>query len=144
LVVLDGPHIWTSWAKNTLISADEVVITAVPDLANLRNVKSLVDLLRAARPNDAPPKLVLNQIGVPKRSEITPDKFATALGIRPIACIPFDPSTVSIAANDGKMIADVASRSAIAKNFVQIAQAISGREPDRRRNGRFSWHRLWK
>ena len=34
-VVLDVPHLWTSWVRKTLIAADEVVITAVPDLANL-------------------------------------------------------------------------------------------------------------
>ena len=142
-VVLDVPHIWTSWAKKTLISADEVVITATPDLASLRNAKSLVDLLKEARPNDAPPKLVLNQIGVPKRAEIKPDKFAAALGIEPIACIPFDPATVSTAANSGKMIADVAARSAVAKSLAKIAQTISGRGLTKRRKGRFAWSRLW-
>jgi pilus assembly protein CpaE len=142
-VVLDVPHIWTSWAKKTLISAEEVVITATPDLASLRNAKSLVDLLKQARPNDAPPKVVLNQIGVPKRSEIKPDKFVAALGIEPIAYIPFDPSTVSTAANKGKMIADVAARSAVAKSFVKIAQAISGRRMNKQRKGRFAFTRLW-
>ncbi len=44
-VVLDIPHLWTAWVRKTLIAADEVVITAVPDLANLRNAKSIVDLL---------------------------------------------------------------------------------------------------
>jgi pilus assembly protein CpaE len=36
-VVLDMPHLWTAWARHTLVSADEVVIVAEPDLANLRN-----------------------------------------------------------------------------------------------------------
>ena len=39
-VVLDVPHIWTSWAKKTLLTADEVVVTALPDLTNLRNAKN--------------------------------------------------------------------------------------------------------
>ena len=90
-VVLDVPHIWTAWARKTLVAADEVVVTAAPDLANLRNAKTIVDLLRQARPNDAPPKLILNQVGVPKRPEIKPDDFAAALQLTPIAIIPFDP-----------------------------------------------------
>ena len=32
--------------------------------------------MKQARPNDAPPKLILNQVGVPKRPEIKPDDFA--------------------------------------------------------------------
>ena len=142
-VVLDVPHIWTSWVKRTLIAADEVVITAMPDLPSLRNAKNLVDLLKEARPHDSPPKVVLNQIGMPKRSEIKPDKFISTLGIQPITYVPFDPSTVSAAANNGKMIADVGARSAVAKSFVKIAQAISGREVTRAPKRRFAFNRLW-
>jgi pilus assembly protein CpaE len=143
-VVLDVPHIWTSWSKKTLLMADEVVITAVPDLVSLRNAKNLVDLLKRARPNDAPPKLVLNQIGVRKRLEIKPDKFAAALQMEPIACIPFDPSSVSSAANNGHMIADVSAKSAVAMSFPKIVQAISGltsAKPSRK--NRFAFGPLW-
>lgn len=126
-VVLDIPHIWTSWTKKTLLAADEVVIAATPDLVSLRNAKNLVEQLRQARPNDAPPKVVLNQVGMPKRLEIKPDKFAAALQIELVACIPFDPSSFSAAANKGQMIADVAARSAASKSFAKIAQAVTGR-----------------
>lgn len=126
-VVLDIPHVWTAWTKKTLLTADEVVIVAAPDLANLRNAKNLVALLKKARPNDGPPKLVLNQVGVPKREEIERGKFAAALQIEPIACIPFEPMLFSRAANEGQMIADVAPRSNIAKTFVKIVQTVTGR-----------------
>ncbi|TGR36042.1 CtpF protein, partial [Mesorhizobium sp. M1C.F.Ca.ET.195.01.1.1] len=76
LLVLDVPHVWTGWAKNTLVKADEIVITATPELANLRNTKNLVDMLKRLRPNDPPPKLIINQAGVPKRPEISPSDFA--------------------------------------------------------------------
>ena len=48
-----------------LLTADDVVITASPDLASLRNAKNMVDLIRQSRPNDAPPRVVLNRVGVP-------------------------------------------------------------------------------
>jgi pilus assembly protein CpaE len=144
-VVLDVPHIWTSWAKKTLLDADEVVITAVPDLVSLRNAKNLVDLLKRARPNDAPPKLVLNQIGVPKRSEIKPDKFAAAIQIEPIACIPFEPSSVSTAANNGQMIADVSAKSTVSMSFPKIVQAIIGLASAKTsRKSRFAFGPLWR
>ena len=66
LLVLDVPHVWTGWTKNTLVKADEIVITATPELANLRNTKNLVDMLKRLRPNDPPPKLIINQAGVPE------------------------------------------------------------------------------
>jgi small-conductance mechanosensitive channel len=45
------------------VGSDELVVTATPDLASLRNAKNIIDLVRQARPNDAPPRLVLNQVG---------------------------------------------------------------------------------
>ena len=87
MLVLDVPHIWSGWSKNTLIKADEIVITATPELANLRNTKNMVDMLKRLRPNDPPPRLILNQAGVPKRPEISAADFAEPLGISPIAVI---------------------------------------------------------
>jgi pilus assembly protein CpaE len=127
-VVLDLPHMWTSWAKKTLIAADEVVITAVPDLANLRNAKSIVDILKQARPNDAPPKLILNQVGIPKRPEIKPDDFAAALQLIPIATIPFDPLLFGTASNNGQMIAEASAKTTISDVFGEVAQVITGRK----------------
>jgi pilus assembly protein CpaE len=125
-VVLDVPHIWTSWVKKTLLMADDVVITAIPDLANLRNAKNLVELLKQGRPNDGASKLVLNQVGTPKRSEIKPGKFAAALEIEVVACVPYEPSTMSTAANQGLMVADTSASSAVAKSFAKIAQTFTG------------------
>lgn len=143
-VVLDIPHLWTSWAKKTLLAADEIIITAAPDLVGFRNTKNLISVIRAARPNDAPPKVVLNQVGVPKRSEIKAAQFAKALDMEPLACIPFEPSTFSAAANAGRMIADVAARSSAARHFEHIAANISGRTTVRSRPaGWAAVKRLW-
>lgn len=142
-VVLDIPHVWTAWSKKTLIMADEIVITAAPDLVGLRNAKNLIAILRQARPNDAPPRLVLNQVGVPKRSEIKVAQFAEAVEIDPLACIDFDPATFSAAANEGRMIADKAAGSAACRHFAEIADKISGRTHIRdKRNTGFSFKRL--
>ena len=78
-IVLDMPHQWTGWTQRTLLAADDILIVASPDLANLRNAKNLVDFLRTARVNDHRPFYALNQVGVPKRPEIKPADFAKAL-----------------------------------------------------------------
>ncbi len=127
-VVLDVPHQWSAWVRKTLIAADEVVVTAVPDLANLRNAKAIVDLLRQARPNDTPPKLILNQVGVPKRPEIKPDDFAAALQLTPIAAIPFDPLLFGTASNNGQMIAEASAKTTVSDLFADIAQVVGGRK----------------
>ena len=95
------------------MQADEIVITATPELANLRNAKNLLDMLKQLRPNDAPPKLILNQVGMPKRPEITPDDFAEPLGISPMAVIPFEPQLFGNAANNGRMIGEMDAKNPV-------------------------------
>jgi len=126
-IVLDVPHVWSGWTKRTLIAADSILIVAGPDLANLRNAKNMVDLLRAARPNDHRPLYCLNQVGVAKRPEIKADEFAKALEAEPAAVIPFEPQMFGTAANNGQMIAEVSSGHRVAEMFRQLAQVATGR-----------------
>jgi len=126
-IVLDVPHQWSAWTKRVLISADEILVVAGPDLANLRNAKNLVDMLKSARPNDHRPYYCLNQIGVPKRPEITVGDFAKALEDDPLAAIPFEPQLFGTAANNGQMIAEISSAHKTAEMFRQLAQILTGR-----------------
>ncbi|BCB21773.1 AAA family ATPase [Bosea sp. ANAM02] len=131
-IVLDVPHQWSAWVKRMVLSADEVVIVAEPELASLRNAKNLVDLSRATRPNDAVARLVLNRVGVPKRPEISTSEFSKALGIDVLSTIPFDAQLFGTAANNGQMIAEVQAGSKATEAFTQIASALTGRGEARR------------
>lgn len=127
LLVLDVPHLWAGWTKNTLVKADEIVITATPELANLRNTKNLVDMLKRLRPNDPAPKLVINQAGVPKRPEITPSDFSESLGLSPMSVIPFEPLLFGNAANNGRMLGEMDAKSPVVATINEIAHVLTGR-----------------
>lgn len=134
-VVLDVPHQWVGWTKRLLISADNILVVAAPDLANLRNAKNLMDLLRASRPNDHRPHYCLNLVGVPKRPEIAPADFAKALDCQPEAAIPFEPALFGPAANNGQMIAEVSASHKTADMFRHMAQTLTGRIENKRPSG---------
>jgi len=134
-VVLDVPHQWAGWTRRILVGADDILVVAGPDLANLRNAKNLIDLLRTLRPNDRRPHYCLNQVGVPKRPEITPADFAKALEGDPLAVIPFEPQLFGPAANNGQMIAEVSASHKTAEMFRQMAQALTGRAGVKRSQG---------
>jgi len=127
IAVLDVPHAWSEWTRSVLAEVDEVVITAVPDLANLRNTKNLLDALKKLRPNDRAPHLVLNQVGMLKRPEIAPADFVEPLEMQPVAIIPFDAQLFGNAANSGRMIAEVDPKSAAAETFSQLSHIVTGR-----------------
>ncbi|MGO4571824.1 AAA family ATPase [Microvirga sp. 2TAF3] len=129
-LILDLPHVWNSWARKVLVSADDIIITAVPDLPNLRNAKGLISFLKQARPHDPPPKLILNQVGMPKRPEIKPADFAKAVQLELLACVPFDPHLFGKASNEGRMVAEVSANAPASKIFAELAGVIS---PQQRR-----------
>jgi pilus assembly protein CpaE len=136
-IVLDIPHQWSGWTRRSLIGADDILIVAAPDLANLRNTKNIFDLLKAARPNDRPPLYCLNQVGVPKRPEINAAEFAKAIESEPIASISFDPQMFGSAANNGQMIAEISANHRTTDMFLQIAQRLTGRSETKKQKSSF-------
>ncbi len=127
-VVVDLPHGWAAWTKRVLLQADEVVITAAPDLANLRNAKNIVDLLKLARKNDSKPHLVLNMANTPKRPEITAKEFEQAIGIEALSVIEFDPETFGQAANNGQMVEELNAKAKAVPSFREIAMTLAHRK----------------
>lgn len=127
-VAVDLPHTWTPWVKRVLLQADEIVITAVPDLANLRNAKNLIDLLKQNRNNDGPPRLVMNMVKIPKRPEIPVKEFSAALDLEPVQVIEFDSETFGLAANNGQMIEEYSGKAKSAAQFRELALNLAHRK----------------
>ena len=136
--MLDVPHQWSGWAKRALVGADDILIVAEPDLANLRNTKNMLTVLKAARPNDRPPQYCLNQTRMPKRPEIDAREFTKTIETPPIATIPFDSRLFGTAANNGQMIAEIAARHRTTQTFLQIAQRLTGRGETKQRRSLLS------
>src|SRR5580698_833768 len=126
-VIIDMPHAWTPWMRSCLIAADEIVIVATPDLASLRNAKNIIELVKSARPNDTPPRLVINQAGTPKRPEIPAKDFAETMGTDPLAVLPFDPALFGQAANNGQMLIELQPKAAGSEAIRRLARALTGR-----------------
>ena len=136
-IVLDIPHQWSGWTKRALVGADDILIVAEPDLANMRNTKNMLTMLKSSRPNDRTPLYCLNQVGMPKRPEISAREFAKAIESQPIAAIPFDCRMFGTAANNGQMIAEISARHRTTKMFLQIAQRLTGRGEAKKPKGSF-------
>jgi len=136
-IVLDVPHQWSGWARRALIGADDILIVAEPDLANMRNTKNILAMLKAARPNDRSPLYCLNQVGTPKRPEISVREFAKAIESPPIAAIPCDSRLFGTAANNGQMIAELSANHRTSRMLLQIARQLTGRGEAKKPGGSF-------
>ncbi|MBN13727.1 MAG: CtpF protein [Pelagibacterium sp.] len=127
VVILDIPHLWTGWVRHTLAAVDEVVIVAEPDLANLRNAKAIADAVKAMRPSDSDPIIVVNKTGISKRPEIPAAEFASSIECHLAAQIGFEPALFGTAANNGQMIAEVSGTHKVNGIFRTLGLELTGR-----------------
>lgn len=125
-VIVDVPHVWCSWSKRILTTADEIVITAAPDLASFRNTKQLVDIISGARPNDSAPTLVLNMFD-PKLSPVQPDQFAEHVGLKPAQVFQWDPQLFGAAATNAAPLIEVGPKSKAALAMRELSAHVLGK-----------------
>lgn len=128
VIILDIPHVWNAWTRQTLAALDEVVIVAEPDLANLRNAKNLVDAIKALRPAESATGLVINKQGLPRRPEIGASEFAASVECRLLGQVGFDAALFGTAANNGQMIAEVSANNKVNEVFSSIGMQVTGRQ----------------
>ncbi|NHK27963.1 hypothetical protein FF098_008615 [Parvularcula flava] len=143
-IVIDLPHGWSGWTRDILHSADQIILTATPDLSSYRNAKNLIETINATRSNDAPPILVMNQVGVPKRPEVPVEQFAEALDIEPTAVIPWDPVLFGTAATNAETIFQADAKSKVTGSLDFIAGTILGHHGKKSRKKGFDIKSLLK
>lgn len=142
-IVVDVPHVWTGWSKRLLQTADMIVITATADLAAFRNTKNLVDIISGARPNDAPPVLVINQFD-PKLSSVQPQQFAEHVGLTPSVVFGWEPQLFHTAATNASPIVQVGAKTKTAQHVRDLTSIVLGRSQTVAKKSRFDLTGLLK
>ncbi len=125
-IVLDLPRQWSEWVRQTLHTADHVVVTAEPDLLSVRNGRNLIDFLAAKRHLDQPPLLALNRTSSGKKGEIAQKDFAETIGLEPTAIIAEDVPTFSQAAAAGRLLEETNRRARSVEAIEQLIIRIAG------------------
>ncbi len=105
VVVVDLPKGWGDAYERLAAQADEVVLVAAPDLASLRNCRMIVEDVASRRIDGRKPKLVLNRVGMSKRSEYGAADFAEAGGGAPSVMVPWEPEPLMATIADGRPLA---------------------------------------
>ncbi|HVI52625.1 MAG TPA: AAA family ATPase [Candidatus Sulfotelmatobacter sp.] len=136
VLVVDLPHLWSPWIAHALDSADELVLTAAPDLASLRDAKALLELLTPRR-QGRPIRLVLNKIDAAKRNQLTSKDFAETLK-QPTALTLVQDAVFVEAANSGQMLAEKSKSNRAVEAFRQFSLSLSGRAAPKAAEGGLS------
>ena len=121
VVVLDLPHQWTDWSAHLMSLSSDVIVTACPDFASLRNTKALMEQV------EAPLKLVLNGMDAYKRTQLSPKDFENTLSLKPVLSIPFEPVLFGEAVNKAQLAAQSAPSHKTVKLLAGLADQVSGK-----------------
>jgi pilus assembly protein CpaE len=134
-VLIDLPRQWSDWTSNLLVLSDEVVITAAPDLSNLRDAKMLVDWMRSRRGEQANVRLVLNKLDAGKKTQLSVKDFQESLRLVPIGVLSWEPQIFGQLSNNGQVFGEGARSHKAAATFRQIATTLGARQSSAARTG---------
>lgn len=126
-VVVDLPHQWCPWVREVLMDANELVVVAYPDLANLRDARNLLERLVEPRGIQAPTRLVFNREGLARKGELSAKDFEDGLGTKPLLSIPYDGAAFGTAMNTGEPVVAASPNCAASKAITDLAWTVSGR-----------------
>ena len=127
VAVLDVPHTWNDGVRTALRQSDEVVLAITPELAALRNAKTVMEWLSTERRNDAPPRIALMQTGAPKRLEIPRRELEEALGTNINIEVAYDGALFAKSVNNGQMIAELKPDSPFVEDAKAFCRMLLGR-----------------
>ena len=122
--------------QHALMQADEIVLTSTLDLVSLRDTKNLVDSLESKRANDAPIRLVINNQGAYRKTELSDKDFETAVGGKTALVMEHDPALFGEAENNGQVIGVMSSKAKVVAGFHELAKLVSGMDlPKEKKKG---------
>lgn len=132
-VVLDLPHQWAEWTEHLLVQADEVVLTAVPDFASLRDTKAVMEAVSGRRGGAVPPRLVLNKVEASRKTQLTAKDFEDTISVKAVASIALEAGVFADAATNGQMVGEAAKNHKVTQVLGQLATVVAGKAPSGRR-----------
>jgi pilus assembly protein CpaE len=128
-VVVDLPHHWNGWIRAALASSDAVALVVSPGLAAARNAARMLETLKALRPNDPAPTLILNGAGASRKGELSPRELREALGVEVAHVFESDPALFGAADAAGAPIAERVASGRLRARFDALALELAGRKP---------------
>ncbi|HKM17017.1 MAG: response regulator/pilus assembly protein [Firmicutes bacterium] len=125
-VVVDTPQFFHETTLQSLELAHRILLVATPDLPNLKNVKSCLDVLAKLNMADKV-WIVANKAGA---NGIKVEQFSSYLQQPVWQRVPYDLRLATQAAIQGVPAVELNPRSALSKSLVRISKGVLEQEPE--------------
>jgi pilus assembly protein CpaE len=123
-VVLDVSRSWNESSIRALDLADQILLVVLLDVPTLSHARQHLALLKRLGHQGPKIRLVANRFS--KDDSVSNRDFEQFLGKLPDARLPNDYRTALLSVNQGKLVGEVAARSAIHSAFIRLAQDTQG------------------
>ena len=120
-VVVDLPRALGTWLEPVLRRADELIIVSDTSVPSVRHCRRLIDFFTADNAN-LPVRIVINHEKRPFFASGVQKEMQKALNRKLDHWLPHDPQAARTSTDQGKPLASVAPRSALAKAISRLAQ----------------------
>lgn len=121
-VVLDVSRSWSEPSVRALDLADQILLVTLRDVTTLSHAREHLDLLRRLGHPDAKIRLVANRAA--KSDPVTPGDFQQFLGRGADVRLPNDYRAALASITEGRPLAEVSPRSALARAFDELAENV--------------------
>ncbi|NLM68818.1 MAG: response regulator/pilus assembly protein [Firmicutes bacterium] len=123
-IVVDTPQFFHETTLQSLEEADQIILAAVPDLSNLKNVHRCLNVLEKLNLADKV-KIAANKVG---SEGIKLDQFSSHLQHPIWQSLPYDPRLTAQAAVQGIPVIDLNPKAKLSRALVHASEVLAGTE----------------
>lgn len=131
-VIVDMPRHLLPTQGSLLASADTVILVSDQSLAGIRDINRITQAMTTLQTKGRILKVV-SRVGSDRAAQVSKADFERGLNEEVDYVVPEDAKTLTICANAGKAIDEVAVKSAIAKVLQELAADVSGFEKPKKK-----------
>jgi pilus assembly protein CpaE len=118
-VIVDASRSWNEPSVRALDLADQILVVTFLDVPTLNHAKQHLDLLERLEHPESKIRIVVNRHS--KTDAVTERDFVEFVGREPDIGIPNHYATAASCMNQGRMVSEIAPRSALHKAFAELA-----------------------
>jgi pilus assembly protein CpaE len=111
-----------------LLNASAVVIVTEPTIKGIRNLGVLYETINNLRPNDPPPKVILNKIDSPDATHLDINTIRNNIDITPDVSIRYVSGAIDLAISRGVPVSSLSGTTEFQEDIQQCTNLILGKQ----------------
>ncbi len=123
-VVLDGGHQFTEAILAAIDETDRLLLVTTPDIPSIKSTRLMLEVLDALEALEDQRHLVISQAG--RRYGVKAEDVERSLGMKALACLPYDEAGPLLAANQGRPMYEMDPETPLCRALLELGKSVTG------------------